>query len=264
MAAKKKLTPLQQRDRRAKKMLVGLGVILLAVLGFELPGLLGGKSATPTAAPAGTSSAVGGTTPAAVSSLAGLPVSPPAQAGSLVSFSRFAVKDPFHALVALGAEGTAGGPAKKQASGHPSAKRQTPTKPVTFSVERAKTSANLTTALVPAVVIKLNGKRRVIPVGAGFPEAHPVFKLISVGAKSIWISLIGGSFSGGKQTVQIDAGHPVKLVNTTAAINYLIQVVRVTTAPRPQSPSTTDRRQASAANDTAGATTTGATTTTAP
>lgn len=257
MAANKKLTPLEQRDRRAKMMLAGLGVLLLAVLGFELPGLLGGKSGAPAAAttattPSSTATAVA--VPAASSSLAGATIAVD-QTGRLVSFSRFAAKDPFHALVAVSATTTTGsGSTVKQATGRGvSAKPKTPAKPVTFSVHRAK--AVPTGPLVPAVVLQLNGTRRVIPVGSGFPESHPVFKLVSVGSRSIWISLVGGSFGGGKQTLRIDAGHPVKLVNTTAATKYLIKVVRVTTAPKPKLPTATGQ-QTVAANDTARVTTT--------
>jgi hypothetical protein len=238
--AAKKLTPQQQRDRRAKIMLGVLGAVLVLVMVIELPGLLGGKkppsaastTSTTTTTPAGSAAGT------ADASLAATHVVAVAQPGQLRSFSRFAKKDPFHPLVStVSHSGGASGGAAKPGSTPAGAQPKSTTAPtVTF----AQTSTAPTPAgpMVLGAVMKLNGVRRVIAVGSTFPAADPVFKLVAVGKKAIWISLIGGSFGDGQQTLKIMRNHPVKLVNTTASLNYLLKLVRMTMLPKPTAATT--------------------------
>jgi hypothetical protein len=254
-----KLTPQQQRERKQKIMLAVLGVVLVAVLGFQLPKLLGGK-ASPSAAAAGTTSAATVGTSAgapAAASFASASVVAAVQPGGLSSFSRFASKNPFKSQVSTTAGSAAGEAATTADTGTTPAKKTPPAPPVTFAVVPPTTATSTDSGpLVPAVVIKLNGVRRVIPVGSSFPLANPVFTLESIGKKAIWISLIGGSFAGGQKTIEIMRSHPLKLVNATANLSYLIRLIRVTTAPMPQTP----RAATTSATTTAGATTASTTT----
>ena len=88
----------EEKAKKQKRLLAILSVVLLALLGFELPKMLGGDS-TSTAAPAET--AIVSTTPG--SPLAGAPTSLPdtdrvsvaPDSGQLISFGLFKSKDPF-------------------------------------------------------------------------------------------------------------------------------------------------------------------------
>lgn len=249
----------QQRERKQKILLAVLGVVLLAVVALQLPKLLGGKS-SPSAAPAATTSVGAATTTSTPgASFASASVVAASQPGGLSSFNRFATKNPFKSQVS-----TTGGPTSGAATptgpGTTTGTTKSPAPPVTFSVvpPAAATSTD-TGPLVPAVVIKLNGVRRVILVGGSFPLANPVFTLESIGKKAIWISLIGGSFDGGRKTLEIKRGHPLKLVNATAKLSYLIRLVRVTTAHPSQTP---PAATTGAATTTSGTTTAATSTTT--
>jgi hypothetical protein len=239
----KKLTPQQQRDRRAKKMLAVLGVVLLIAMAIELPGLLGGKkSAAPpsTATSTTTTSSTGAA--AAPASLASLQVVATPQGGKLVSFGHFSTKDPFHALVdpsgsasGSSSSGSGGGGTTTGSTAPPAtAPASTTTTPsVTFAVAPTTTTAAPTGPMVLGVVMRLNGKRKVIAPGVPFPAANPVFKLVAVGRKAMWISLVGGTFGNGQQTLKIERGHPVKLVDTTANLDFVIQLVKMAMVPKP-------------------------------
>jgi hypothetical protein len=264
--AAKTLTRQQQRDRRAKLMLGVLGVVLLAVVGLQLPKLLGAHKgaavapATPTTAGNAAPSPTPVPTGSSSVSLASV-VAAPRTSAQLTEFSRFARKDPFKALVvattvaATGASAPAG-PAPASAGRTPPARSRqpqrtapsapprvapratTPAPAVTFSTRTPTTPAQPTGPMVLAAVLRLNGVRKVIPAGVAFPTAKPVFKLVGVAQKAMWIMLVGGTFANGQQTLKIELGHPAKLVNENANLDYVIQLVRMTTVPKPAAPPT--------------------------
>jgi hypothetical protein len=273
MPSQKKLTAQQQRDKRSKIILAVLGLVLLAVLAFELPSMLGGKK-TPAAASATTSASTttGGTTttgaPASAAAAAApvnYQVAATAQPGQLTNFSRLHAKDPFHALVSTSTTGSSTGSSVGSSTGPSTTTpaKQTAKPPiVAFLIPKTKTPAAETGPLVLAAVLQLNGKRRVIPVGSSFPLVNPVFKLVAVGKGAIWITLVGGSFASGDQTLKIQLKHPVKLVNTTAGIDYLIGFTRMTAVHKALLPVTTT--PATTTTTTTSSTTTTPPTTTTP
>ena len=234
--AARKLTPAQQRDRRAKIMLAVLGVVLLGVVGFAVPSFLGGS---------GTSATTPSATTGGSAALADAPA--PAAQQQLANFSRFAAKNPFHALAGTTASPTQTAPTK---AAQPAAQTPTTTAagriptpapliltlhPVTTTTSESSKPAG---PLVTAAVLRLNGVRHVITVGASFPDAHPVFKLLAVGSSTMWVRLLAGSLTNGSQTLVVHADRPVQLLNRTADLRYLLRFVRVTVAP-PPAPTTT-------------------------
>lgn len=278
MPSQKKLNAQQQRDKRAKLLLGLLGVVLLAVLGFEVPGMLGGKK-SPAAAPATTSASTttGGTTTAGTLGVAAAAATPASfqvvatpQPGQLTKFSRLHAKDPFHALVAVPAAGSSTGSSTGSSKGSSTTPAKqlataTTTTSVAFSIPKTTTTtAAQSGPLVLAAVLKLNGQRRVIPVGSSFPLVNPVFKLVAIGKGAIWITLVGGSFASGDQTLKIQLKHPIKLVNTTADLDYLIRFVRMMAVHKPLQPVTTATATTTASTTTSTSSTTTAPTTTAP
>lgn len=236
-----KLTPQQQRDRRSKIMLGVVGVVFLGVMGLQLPKLLHPGGGTPPLPAASPTAVAGAADPAALASAAA-----PAS-GQLVRFSRFAPKDPFHALVSSGVTGATGAASsatpttatKPAPAPKPSipAKKTTTTPSVTFSVTpTATTPAKPTGPLVPAALLLVDGKKQVLALTTAFPRRHPLFRVVAVGQNAVWIRLIGGTLSNGAQTLKLVRGRKVTLVNTTAGTRFVLALVKPTTAPPPPKP----------------------------
>jgi hypothetical protein len=79
-----------------------------------------------------------------------------------------------------------------------------------------------------------NGKREIIPVGQDFPSEAPLFKLNSVhthgkGTSTIRVSVLGGSFTNGVQTVPIEMGKTITFDNQSDGTRYVVKVLRLTT-----------------------------------
>ncbi|HVU76969.1 MAG TPA: hypothetical protein VHC67_05260 [Gaiellaceae bacterium] len=244
--ASRKVTQAQQRDRRAKIMLGVLGVVLLAVVGFEVPSFLGGS---------GTSAV---TTPVTTGGSAVLADAPaPVVRKQLASFSRFSAKNPFHSLGSTTT--TTGGATPPPSAGKPAGGTSTPGQtlparipipPVTLGIRPAPTTeaSKPTGPLVTAAVLRLNGVRRVVTVGSEFPDKHPAFRLVAVGKDTMWVKLLGGSLTNGSQTLAVRTDRPVQLLNRTASLRYLLSFLRVTVAtppPATTTPLTTTVKQAS-------------------
>jgi hypothetical protein len=61
--------------------------------------------------------------------------------------------------------------------------------------------------------------------GAAFPAANPMFQLVSLTSKSAKVSVVGGSYASGSQTLTISVGKPVTLVNTADGTRYTIELM---------------------------------------
>jgi hypothetical protein len=252
--AASKLTAQQQRDRRAKIVLAVLGVVLLGVLGLQLPKILksgGSSSATPPPETSTTSATTpGGSFTASASGTVN---------GQLASFSRFAKKDPFRPLVkAAVSQGSATSTTSAPAASQPAPaatpnpkpdKPQAP--PLTLTV---KSQPVPTGPLVPAALLTFDGKKHVVAMGATFPAKHPLFKLVAISDKAVWLRLVGGSLSNGSQTLKLLRGHPVTLVNATAGTRFVLALIKPT-ATKPPVASTTPAAPAPAPTTTATSTT---------
>jgi hypothetical protein len=231
-AAKKALSPAQARERRAKIAALVLGVVFLGVAGIQGPKLmkqLSGKHSNVVAAVAVAPAATGGSP-----SLASSAVS----AGRLTHFGRFAMKDPFHALVkdaspaggTAGASGPAGaGTAAGQLSVVPGAKNSGSTATFTQTPGTATPGG----PVVPAALILFNGKKQLVILGGTFPAKNPVFRLVSLSLKNVKIGLVGGSFANGKTTLALPRGHKVKLANSSTGDKFVLVLVKLTTAAKP-------------------------------
>ena len=218
--AAKKLTPQQQRDRRSKIMLALLGVVFLGVLGIQLPKLM--HHGTTAAPPPAT------VTPAPSAGLASAALA----SSQLTRFTRFAPKDPFKAGVKdaptgasspTGSASTATTPRPKQ----PARPRQSP---LTISVMR---SPPVSLPTVPAALLRVNGKKTILALGAAFPKNAPVFHVVALSQKAIWIDLVAGSLPSGAQTLKLDVGRKVTLKNVTMNTKLVLSLVKPTTAPAP-------------------------------
>lgn len=219
--AAKKLTPQQQRDRRAKVMLGILGVVFVGVLAIQLPKLMssGGSSAAPP--PAVTTTATPG---------AALVAATPASS-QLTRFTHFTPKDPFKPGVKPPAPGPSSGAASTttpQQAKPPKQPAQPKQRPLKIDVTQSPAPSVPT---VPAALLRVNGKKTVLALGATFPAKSPMFRVVALSQKAIWIELVAGSFPNGKQTLKIDAGRKVTLENLTVNTKFVLSLVKPTTAP---------------------------------
>jgi len=243
----KKIDPKAKAKRQ--KIYAGVGgVILLAVLAFQVPrtlkmmhpadasssspppattsastptpisapSLSGGNAAVATAAPGGD----GITDPDAV---------PLPQSGQLLAFGLFRSKDPFVQQLNLngatgptGATSSAGptGSSGPAAGGSGAGGASTPTSPPASAP--ATPATPLTTA-----VISVNGAPESVQVGGTFPTSDPYFKLVSLTKKGAKISIAGGSLDNGAPTVTLTKNKALTLMNTADGTRYVLRLVSV-------------------------------------
>jgi hypothetical protein len=231
------------KERKQKKLAIVLGVVLLAVVGFQAPRIMkmfkgdevvAAPAVVPTTAPttpagpvslqpptlAGGGAAPAGGTPAP-GSLPGSEVAPLASSGQLISFSRFESKDPFaQQLEDIPAPQQSGG------TGTPSGKG---------AAKGGKQNPPATTTVARAAVISVNGAKETVSPGGGFPAASPLFTLVSLTKTSAAVAIAGGSYADGAKTVQLRRGETLTLMNTADGVRYELKLVSLIWGSAPQS-----------------------------
>jgi hypothetical protein len=230
MASKKHVDPLRAKQKRQKIIAAVLGVLFVGVLAFQVPRVMKMMKTPPnphandivtTTTATGTPSLAaptlrGAEQPATTDPTTGAPVAvsatPTVQDGQLASFSRFASKDPFNQQLSddksSSPSSSSGGAGSGSAgSGGTSSPPQIPSgsKPQPGSA-----------------VISVNGTLYTVATASDFPQANPLFHLVSVTAHSAKISIAGGSYSSGAPTVTLNENKPVTLVNTADGTRYTL------------------------------------------
>ena len=240
------------KEKRQKKIAIGGFVLLLALLAFQVPRTLKMLEGAPTATSATTTPATtapASTTPGPTS------LEPPTLGGSgntageggtanaaaasaasdssrFASFERFDAKDPFVQQIDESAASGSGSPTPAASASGSRATR--PTQP---SAKRAgavpsalpkKGSTETTRVSTPAAPpptsaeITVNGVKQTVSAQTDFPADNPVFRLVSLTAKTAKVGVAGGSFSSGDQTITLRVGKPVTLVNTADGARYTL------------------------------------------
>ena len=227
------------RDKRAKILLAVLGVVLLGVAAFEVPSILkrlnqkpppppanalppnGNPIPAPGSATIATPSLAAASTGAGGAQSSGVPA--PAQ-GQLVSFGRFASKDPFAQQIS-GAPSSTG----SVGAGRGGKRAPTPTSgPPPAAAPSGSSGPPPAAAPQPAptsALISVNGAPEVVQVGNDFPSANPTFHLVSLTWRSAKISIVGGSYASGAATVTVRRGKPLTLENTADGTRYVIRLL---------------------------------------
>jgi hypothetical protein len=238
----------QEKEARAKKIAIGGGVVLVAVLAFQGRHLLshGSSSATPAPAVTTTTDATGaptttpttapttvppttapGTAAAAMTPTAStkLPDSeegPKQGKGQLYSFSHFSDKDPFVQQVSASS-------ATGSASGTPtSTPASSPTGTATASAGGPNTTPQAQSRMLAAAgtaKISINGKVQTVRVGASFPSANPLFRLVSLTHGVARIGIANGSYASGAQTLSLAGGRSVTLADTADGVRYKLRLI---------------------------------------
>jgi hypothetical protein len=249
----RKVDHAKAKAARQKKIAIGLGVLLVAVLAYQGPKtlkMLKGPAA-PAAAPATTAPVATPTTEAAVPPL-GAPapsVSSPAAsqpavlassdqlpspgAGQLLSFELFESKDPFVQQADVDGSATEGQGQCEAAAGasEPAPivpEAGAPAKPGETAVPQGSESGSTPPAaskrvpLAQTTTISVNGVSESVAPGTEFPLEDPIFMLVSTASdgKSVQIGVAGGEYADGKDTITLKLGKPLTLQNTADGSRY--------------------------------------------
>jgi hypothetical protein len=257
--AKKKFDPKAKAKRQKVFLAVG-GVLLLALLAFQVPRTMkmmkSQTQSSSSSTPPATTTTAAGSTPLAPPSLNGSstaatsgssgtsaaastattadgvsdPSNPlPPNAGQLVSFSKFKSKDPFHQQITdcgtVSAGTAAGGCGAGSTPG--SSKPGSTTKPVSSNVQPTLIGprAKPISGKAAKATISVNGVASTVKVGTSFPAAAPVFTLVSLTATAAKIGIAGGSYENGAATVTLKKGQAVTLLNTASGTRYILRLV---------------------------------------
>jgi hypothetical protein len=248
--AKKTKDDLKAKQKRQKIIAAVGGVILVALLGVQVPKTmkklhqkpppLPGQVLPPNGNPAGTTTpslaaptlgagsggatsgsvntgthAAAGTGPAAA--LAVYEVAPQPQDGQLPDFGRFVSKDPF--AQQGGGGGSAASPGTTSGGTTGGGTTTTPTPKPTPVPTTPKTPS------LPAssAKISVNGAAaETVAVGSDFPAANPLFHLVSATTTSAKVAIAGGSYADGRSAVTLKVGKPVTLQNTADGTRYTL------------------------------------------
>jgi hypothetical protein len=266
-------TAAQLREKRARTLVIAFSVVFLIVMVVQGPKLL--KSLTGGSAPPAGGTVAGalppGVNPSAPTAVAAVGSSTASVVadGQLSNLSRFAFKDPFHALVNVPSTGAASG-ATGGSAGSPGTSKPATLSPAAAAAAAVMPTVTFTATKTPppppnAAVVKTNGNRQVIFVGDDFPKTTPLFKLVALGKKNIRIGVLGGSFTSGALTIKLPKGKRLTLANKADGSRYVLQLLRLTNAtPPPPKAGGSSSTAATPAPATTTATTATTTTTTTP
>jgi hypothetical protein len=246
-----------QRDARAKKLLLILVPVLIALGAWQGPKTLKqlrGEAAQPEASKAQLADVSGGETPAApndgstptppvtasgdenapstevpIANEQALPDTdqpPAAGEGQLITFSRFEARDPFAQLVDDVDTSQSGESAGTPASGGstPSSTGTPAGEPTTVPSYSGGTSSP-PTSVAGEVKISVNGTVNVLVVGDTFPQNDPAFSVVAINGDSVEIGLVSGSFSTGQQTVTLKIGEPVTLISQPDGARFTLKLI---------------------------------------
>jgi hypothetical protein len=220
----------EAKDKRTKKLAAVLAVVLVAVLAYEVPKVMhnGSSTAAPPAATTPTDTTATGVpvtapgtaaaavTPTASTKLPNSDVQPARSKSTLLAFTHFSGKDPFVQQVSNATTpvqtASASVPASSGGSSS-SASNGTQTKHVR------------TLAATGTARISVNGRIQLVRVGATFPSANPLFRLVAVTNGVARIAIANGSYSSGAHTISLSTGRSLTLVDTADGIRYRIRLI---------------------------------------
>lgn len=239
------------KDKKQKKILIGLAPLLLLLLVWQGPGMLkaftggdkgpvpvvqpeGGTPTTPatgadpTAGPAPSTATPGadGTATPVVTELPDTDGTDDAGPGQLVAFDRFVGKDPFHQLVEDKDEtaggggggttpppGTGGDGDGKGAKGGDG--------------DGGGGNGGGDPAAYTAATLTVNGNKETVELKGTFPSNDPIFRLKKITKTGIEIVLVTGSFTEGQDGIPVKVGKSVTLVSQPDGMRFVIKLLSV-------------------------------------
>lgn len=257
-----------KKVKRQKQMIAFGSVILLALLGFQLPKLLGGGSeqaAPPLPVPSAPSQPGSplAVAPGKLPNTDHVVVQP--QTDKLLSFGLFKSKDPFVQQLSTNPDQVGPSPSPvpppetvTQPVVPPTPGDTTPTgtttpgttvpiipPPSTTPSPTTPTGTTTTPAPAPtAVALATNGSCEEVALKGTFPSDEDIFRLVWIArdGKSVKIAIVGGAYDSGVEAATLKLGDKLTLVNTADGTRYVIVLKAkcdVKTAPVPTAPTTT-------------------------
>jgi hypothetical protein len=237
-------------------------VVLLAILGFELPKVLGGHAETVPAVTTTSPSLVGSSPAVAAGKLPDTDrVVIQRDSNQLLSFGLFKSKDPFVQQLSTNASAPVASPlpapkpstakprpaaspplgvgltpgvtttpgASTSPSNPPSSSGSPVITPGSTGTTPTATAPATTTPAAPETapteaLISTNGVCERVAVKATFPADEDIFRVVSIapGGKSVEIAVVGGSYDSGQPTATLKLGEKLTLVNTADGTRYVI------------------------------------------
>jgi hypothetical protein len=248
MARKTKADVAKAKAAKQKKIAIGGGILLLGLLAYQAPKVMkmlnqkpkppivsavaptpGSTPAAPTDPNSLTAPTLGGTPTSAAPAtgsdassanlVSAVPVSP--DPGQLAAFNRLATKDPFAAQVS--SSGAAASSGSGKGAGGSS------TQPPAVTAPPSTTTPAPPAPAPSSATISLNGEQLSVSVGTDFPQSGAtfnqvgaIFHLVSLTAKTAKISIVGGSYADGANTITLTMGKPLTLQNTADGTRYIL------------------------------------------
>lgn len=229
------------KERKKKILAVGGAVLLVVMLAIQVPRTMkmldSGEAQPPAEAQAADEESQTRTSPTPVP----IPASTSftverdlASSGQLTSFGRFSRKDPFSPQIRADAEkGGSSKQGKSNAAGSKKAKSAKAKSGKAKSGKARKAPPNRAAqpgtpseaARPTSAVLSINGVREDVNVGSAFPASAKVFRLVSLGENSARIGVAGGSLVGGADTVMLERGKTITLMNTADGARYALRLV---------------------------------------
>ncbi len=229
------------KDRKMKKVAIGLSVVLAVVLVFEVPKVLnhGGASSAPAAAvattpttstaapttaaptttPPGTAAAA--VTPTASTKLPNSDTLPKVGKAQLYSFSHFAGQGPVRPAGLIHADA-----GRAEQLEHDELRLEFCNRRLERHGRRGdQHQSTRVLAVTGAARISINGRVQIVRTGASFPSSNPLFRLVSVSNGVARIGIASGSYSSGARTVSLVAGRSLTLVDTADGIRYQLRLL---------------------------------------
>lgn len=249
--AKQSLAAEQKAKQKKQKTIVAVGgVLLLALLAFQAPKVLAMMNAKPPPLPPGAvvqppngfptpaagaplaAPTLSGTSPTASGAVSGdgivdaSAISAAPASGQLVSFGRFASKDPFAPQVDT-SPGAGAGAGDTGSSGGSTPKPVPPVGPLGpgSGSGAGPTPPPVAGPLPTTALISINGVPEIVALGKDFPAAEAVFHLVALTRTTAKIAIAGGSYADGAATVTLKKGKSLTLENTADGSRYVLRLL---------------------------------------
>jgi hypothetical protein len=149
----------------------------------------------------------------------------PADEDELISFTRFAARDPFVQLVdetsadAASAAAPVGGTSDTGALPEPI--------PVPVTTPGTGTTDGTATTGSTQASISVNGIVAAVSVGETFPDRDPAFTLVAIEGNTVKIGLSDGTFSTGGETIDLSVGDSVTLISQPDGARFTVNIIEI-------------------------------------
>ena len=213
------------KEKKQKIIAAVGGVLLLALLAYQVPKLMKHGQHAPVPQSGNPSATASTTTPGSTAAPTATGTAQlTASNTKLASFTLFSSKDPFVPRVSDKIPSSTPATSTPAATTPPAASTSTPkgSGPMFGTVDGPATATPSPTggttaapsSQLPGATLKLNGTKIRVQLGQAFPKNQPIFRLAGIKKGSVRIALVKGGLADGTSAVTLAKRHPLTLVNT--------------------------------------------------